>query len=140
MAANQGESGIDDISALLVTRGVGIEACVLSVDDVRAFLRRGGWSRFARLVVEPLEQDPADAIALSTEMEALLATADVGLPELHHGIGTASWTIMRRAVAHGDSIRTGLEDTTVAEDGSVVGSNAELVSAAVSIMRSTAPR
>ncbi|MFJ4295699.1 3-keto-5-aminohexanoate cleavage protein [Curtobacterium sp. NPDC089689] len=137
VAANQGEAGIDDVSELLARRGVGIEACVLSVDDVHTFLRRGGWSRFARLVVEPLEPGPADAVALAVEMEAALVARPVGLPELHHGVGAASWTIMRRAAARGHGIRTGLEDTTALEDGTPVTSNAELVAAAAEIARAT---
>lgn len=133
VAANQGESGIDEVSAVLADRGVGIEACVLSVDDVRTFLRRGGWSRFTRLVVEPLEPALPDALSLSAEMEALLATEDVRLPQLHHGIGVASWGIMRRAIANGHGIRTGFEDTVSLEDGSPAVSNAQLVRAAASI-------
>ena len=135
IAANQGEEGIDDLSALLSARGVGIEACVLSVDDVRTFLRRGSWSRFARLVVEPLEPVPEDAVALAEEMESELRPAGVRLPELHHGVGPASWTIMRRAVSNGHSIRTGLEDTLVLEDGSPAVSNAQLVAAAFAIVQ-----
>ncbi|WIA96976.1 3-keto-5-aminohexanoate cleavage protein [Curtobacterium sp. MCBA15_004] len=133
IAANQGEEGIDDVSALLSGRGVGIEACVLSVDDVRTFLRRGSWSRFARLVVEPLEPVAEDAVALAEQMESELRAAEVSLPELHHGVGLASWTIMRRAVSNGHSIRTGLEDTLVLEDGSPAASNAQLVAAASAI-------
>ena len=134
IAANQGEEGIDEVSALLSARGVGIEACVLSVDDVRTFVRRGSWSRFARLVVEPLEPIPEDAVALAEEMESELRAAGVRLPELHHGVGSASWTIMRRAVRGGHSIRTGLEDTLVLESGAPAVSNSQLVAAASAIV------
>ena len=133
VAANQGETRIDEVSAVLAARGVAVEACVLSVDDVRVFLRRGGWPHFAWLVVEPLEPVLADALSLSEEMEALLSTEDVGLPQLHHGVGAASWGIMRRAVTNGHAIRTGFEDTVHLEDGSRVESNTELVRAAAAL-------
>ena len=44
-------------------------------------------------------------------MEATLAAAGIGLDQIHHGDGIASWAVNRRAVARGHGIRTGLEDT-----------------------------
>lgn len=41
---------------------------------------------------------------------------------------------MRRAVSNGHSIRTGLEDTLVLEDGAPAVSNAQLVAAASAIV------
>ena len=42
---------------------------------------------------------------------------------------------MRAAVAMGQDIRVGLEDTTVLPDGSVAEGNADLVAAAVRLVR-----
>lgn len=136
VAANQGEDGIDDVSALLAARGVEIEACVLGIADVETFLRRGDWSRFARLVVEPLETERDDALALDAEMEAMVTAAGVRLPQLHHGTGRASWAVIERAAARGHAVRTGLEDTDVLPDGSPARTNAELAAAAVALLRS----
>lgn len=136
VAANQGEDGIDEVSAVLAARGVGIEACVLGTGDVERFLRRGDWWRFERLVVEPLEEDTDDALALDALMEDMVAAAGVRLPQLHHGVGRASWHVARRAVGRGHAIRTGLEDTTVLEDGSPAASNRELTEAAATLLRS----
>ncbi|GGG19803.1 hypothetical protein GCM10007304_37140 [Rhodococcoides trifolii] len=135
VAANQGEEGIDDISELLSGRGVGVEACVLSIEDTELFVRSGNASRFVRLVVEPLEADAADALALDAEMENMIAAAGITLPQLHHGVGIASWDVGRRAVARGHSIRTGLEDTSVLPDGTPARSNVELTTAAVELIR-----
>jgi uncharacterized protein (DUF849 family) len=43
--------------------------------------------------------------------------------------------VMRAAVANGQDIRVGLEDTTVLPDGSVATGNGELVAAAVQLAR-----
>jgi uncharacterized protein (DUF849 family) len=134
VAANQGEAGIDEVSEVLARRGVGIEACVLSTSDAERFVRKGGHDRFVRLVVEPLLEDVDEALALDAEMEALIAAADVRLPQLHHGIGAASWQVSRRALARGHAIRTGLEDTSVLEDGSAATSNVQLAVAAAALV------
>lgn len=134
IAANQGEAGIDDVTALLARRGVGVEACVLAPSDVEKLVRAGAPSRFVRLVIEPLEADADDAVALDAEMEAMVAAAGITLPQLHHGIERASWRVSRRAIARGHSIRTGLEDTSVLEDGTRVSSNAELAAAAAALI------
>jgi uncharacterized protein (DUF849 family) len=134
ISANQGEAGIDDVTSLLASRGVGVEACVLTPSDVEEFVRAGAPSRFVRLVIESLEADADAAVALDAEMEAMVAAAGITLPQLHHGIGRASWQVNRRAIARGHSIRTGLEDTSVLEDGTQVSSNAELTAAAAALM------
>jgi uncharacterized protein (DUF849 family) len=140
ISANQGEAGIDELSEMLAGRGVAVEACVLSPHDAHLLARAGRFERFARVVVEPLVDDVAEALALDAEMQAILADADVTLPQLHHGVGVASWQVLRRAAAQGHSIRTGLEDTGAAEDGSPVASNAELARAAAEILRTASAR
>ncbi len=137
VAANQGEAGIDEVSEVLARRGVGIEACVLSTSDAERFVRKGRHDRFARLVVEPLLDDVDDALALDAEMEAMIAAADITLPQLHHGIGAASWQVSRRALGRGHAIRTGLEDTSVLEDGSAATSNLQLAVAATALVSGT---
>lgn len=134
IAANQGEAGIDEVTDVLARRGVGIEACMMSIADTERFVANGGHERFARVVVEPLETRTDDALALDAEMETMLADAGVRLPQLHHGVGAASWQVSRRALARGHSIRTGLEDTSVLEDGSAADSNVQLAVAAAALV------
>lgn len=134
VSANQGEAGIDDVTALLESRGVGVEACLLSMSDAARFVRAGGFDRYERLVIEPTDENPDDALASADEMEAMAAAAGVALPQLHHGVGPATWHVSRRAVRRGHSIRTGLEDTSVHEDGSRAASNADLTASAVALI------
>lgn len=139
VAANQGEEGIDDVSAMLAARGVGIEACVLGIADTEQFISSGNSSRFERLVIEPLEDSVDDALALDAEIEKLVLEAGIELPQLHHGVGVAGWHVNRRAVRRGHSIRTGLEDTDEFEDGTPAASNAALTVAALGIIRQHHP-
>jgi uncharacterized protein (DUF849 family) len=134
VTANQGEKGILEICELLVARGVGIEAGLLSVDDARAFVEAGIAPRCARAMVEPLDPHPPDAVAHAGAIERVLSEGGVRLEQVHHGDGVASWAVNRRALARGHGIRTGLEDTPVLPDGSVAAGNGELVAAAASLL------
>jgi len=130
VTANQGEEGILELCELLAARGIGIEAGLLSLEDTRAFVASGIAPRCARVMVEPLDPDPQDAVAHAEAIERTLAEGGVRLEQVHHGDGIASWAVNRRAVARAHGIRTGLEDTLYLPDGRVASGNGELVVAA----------
>jgi uncharacterized protein (DUF849 family) len=134
VTANQGEEGIAELCELLIERGVGIEAGLLTVADAEAFVESGLAPRCVRALVEPLDEEPEAALAEAAAIEALLAEANVGLEQVHHGDGMASWAVNERGAARGHGIRTGLEDTTVLPDGSEATGNADLVRAAAAIL------
>jgi uncharacterized protein (DUF849 family) len=133
VTANQGEEGIVELCELLLSRGVGIEAGLLSLGDAHAFVAAGVAERCVRAMVEPLDQDPTDAVAHAESIEQALAAGGVRLEQVHHGDGIASWAVNRRALARGHSIRTGLEDTPVLPDGRPASGNGELVAAAAAL-------
>jgi uncharacterized protein (DUF849 family) len=134
VTANQGEDGILELCDLLVARGVGIEAGLLSLDDAHAFVTAGIAPRCVRALVEPLDADPDDAVAHAAAIEQVLAEGGVQIEQVHHGDGVASWAVNRRAAARGHGIRTGLEDTPVLPDGRPASGNGELVAAAASLL------
>ncbi|MGI9097245.1 MAG: 3-keto-5-aminohexanoate cleavage protein [Solirubrobacteraceae bacterium] len=134
VTANQGEPGIRELCDELIERGVGIEAGLLSVADAEAFVRSGLGGRCVRVLVEPLDADPAQAVAQAARMEAVLVAAGIALEQVHHGDGIASWAVNERAVRRGHGIRTGLEDTTVLPDGRPAADNAALVRAAAAML------
>jgi uncharacterized protein (DUF849 family) len=139
VTANQGEEGILELCALLAERGVGIEAGLLSLGDAHAFAASGIAAQCVRAMVEPLGEDPDAAVAEAAAMEEVLLTAGIGLEQVHHGDGLASWAVNRRGAARGHGIRTGLEDTPVLPDGSLATGNGELVAAAAAILAELAP-
>jgi uncharacterized protein (DUF849 family) len=134
VTANQGEPGITDLCEHLMGRGVGVEAGLLSVADAEAFVRSGLSERCVRALVEPLDAEPERAVAHAAAIEEILVDAAIGLEQMHHGDGLASWAVNERALRRGHGIRTGLEDTTVLPDGRPAPDNAALVRAAAAIL------
>ena len=138
VTANQGEAGIRELCEMLLARGVGIEAGLLCSDDARAFVRSGLGDRCRRVLIEPLDLDPDTAVRHAAEMEAIVVVAGIALEQVHHGYGTACWAVNRRALERGHGIRTGLEDVTQLPDGTDAVDNADLVAAAVRLIRERA--
>ena len=135
VTANQGEPEIGQLCELLLARGVGIEAGLLSSDDARAFVRFGMAERCRRVLIEPLDADPSTAVRHAATMEEIVVSAGLDLEQVHHGYGIACWAVNRRALDRGHGIRTGLEDVTVLPDGTAASDNAELVVAAAQMVR-----
>jgi uncharacterized protein (DUF849 family) len=135
VSANQGEPGIVELCELLLSRGVAIEAGLLTVDDARAFVRSGLTSRCRRILIEPLDADPDVAVQHAAKMEEISVSAGITLEQVHHGYDIACWAVNRRALDRGHGIRTGLEDITLLPDGTPAQDNAELVAAAAQLIR-----
>jgi uncharacterized protein (DUF849 family) len=89
-------------------------------------------------MVEPLDADPADAVADAEAIEYTLLKAGITLEQVHHGDGIASWAVNLRAIPRGHGIRTGLEDTPVLPDGRQAKGNGDLVAAAANLLRDAA--
>jgi uncharacterized protein (DUF849 family) len=138
VTANQGEPGIIELCELLLSRGVAIEAGLLTIDDANAFVASGLAGRCRRVLIEPLDLDPETAVRHAATMEEIVASAGIALDQVHHGYGIACWAVNRRALHRGHGIRTGLEDVTVLPDGSPARDNADLVMAAVALVRAHA--
>jgi len=113
---------------------VGIEAGLLSLADAKAFERSGLAERCVRVLIEPLDADPQEAVAHGAAMEEVLHRAGISLEQVHHGDGLASWAVNERALKRGHGIRTALEDTPVLPDGQLAPDNAALVRIAADMM------
>jgi uncharacterized protein (DUF849 family) len=135
ITANQGEPDIVELCELLLSRGVGVEAGLLGIDDARAFVRSGLAARCRRVLVEPLDDDPDVAVRHAAAMEDIVTSAGIALEQVHHGYGIACWDVNRRALERGHGIRTGLEDVTLLPDGTEARDNADLVAGAVRLIR-----
>jgi uncharacterized protein (DUF849 family) len=132
---NMNEPGTGDLADLLTSMGIQIEAGVWTAEDARLLGAAAFRNRILRVLMEPVDRNPADAVATAAEAAAELARLGVAAPQVHHGYDLATWEVMRAAVAMGQDIRVGLEDTTVLPDGSVAEGNAALVAAAVRLAR-----
>lgn len=134
VTANQGEPGILEVCELLLRRGVELEAGLLHLDDAHRFVASGLADSCRRVLVEPLDADPDDAIAHAAAIEKVVIDAGIGLPQVHHGDGISSWVVNARAIRRGHGIRTGLEDTPVLPDGRVAEGNGDLVATAAMLL------
>ena len=135
VTANQGEEEILELCGLLLGRGVGIEAGLLSCTDASAFVASGIAGRCERVLVEPLDADVDEALAHGAAIESILASARITLEQIHHGDGIASWAVSVRALARGHGMRTGLEDTTVLPDGRLAADNGQLTRVAAGLLQ-----
>jgi uncharacterized protein (DUF849 family) len=138
VTANQGEAGIVELCELLLSRGVEIEAGLLSAGDARAFVQSGLARRCRRVLIEPLDSDRDAALEHAAVMEDIVRSAGITLEQVHHGFGIACWAVNARALARGHGIRTGFEDITLLPDGTEARDNAALVSAAAQMIRAHA--
>jgi len=134
VTANQGEEGIIELSEWLMSQGVEIEAGLLSVEDARKFIASRIRDKCRRVLIEPLDHDPNEALCHAAEMEKIVLSAGVTIEQVHHGYDIACWAVNRRAIYRGHGIRTGLEDIAVLPNGLAAENNEQLVRTAVSMI------
>ena len=132
---NMNEPGIDELADLLTSLGIGIEAGVWTADDARVLAASGFRDRIRWVLMEPEETAPADAVATAAAAAAELTRLGIAARQVRHGYDLATWDVLRAAIADGQDIRVGLEDTTVLPDGAAAAGNGELVAAAARLAR-----
>ena len=131
---NLSEDGFEEVMAAMRVSGVGIDVGLWDLSEVDRFVRSGFVPDVQRVSIElggePYfpQGDPADLAAQVNEaLDAIGCTAR----RLTHGSGAWTWPLVDDAVRRGHDIRVGFEDSTLLPDGSVAGSNADLVRAAI---------
>jgi len=134
-SVNMNEPGIEDLASLLTSLGIGIEAGVWGPADARVLGASGFRDRISWVLMEPVDQVPAAAVATAAAAAAELARLGVTARQVRHGYHAATWQVLRAALADGQDIRIGLEDTTVLPDGAAAAGNADLVAAAAKLAR-----
>ncbi len=133
VSLNLREDGTEELRAALEARGIAIEAGLWTLADAERFVAADWARRCARVLVEPLEQDPDAAVATARAIGRRVTDAGVRLPQLHHGRRDATWGVLRHAIAAGHDTRIGLEDALRLPDGAPARDNAQLVGLAVEL-------
>ena len=131
---NMNEPGIEELADLLLSLGIGIEAGVWTPVDARVLETTGFSDRLVRVLLEPEEPTSAAAVATAAAAAAELARMGITARQVRHGYDLATWDVLRAAIADGQDIRIGLEDTTVLPDGTQAPGNADLVAAAALLL------
>lgn len=130
------EEGATETASLVVERGMVLESAVWTVDDVPALLASPTLHQNVRILIEPVEEDPEEAVAAARTMAAQIKAAGVTCPILYHGDAETVWPLVRAAAEDGCQTRIGFEDGTELPDGTLAVDNAALVRA----VRAESPR
>ncbi|NJI59369.1 hypothetical protein HCX50_08020 [Microbacterium oxydans] len=134
-SVNWHESGADEVAALLLRRGVAVEAGLWDAAGFEVWKRSPVRDRSLRVLIE-LPDEPAETVREHAEgMIAHVSLEEPDLPVLLHGEEGSTWPVFDLAVELGLDSRIGLEDTLLLPDGSSAPGNAALVRAAVQRMR-----
>jgi len=136
-SVNFSEEGAAELSRLLLSRGINVEAGLSASDGADVLIKSGLAARCIRVLLEPQEQEMARALETVSKMEAILETGRVEVPRVLHGTEVTSWPLMEEAIIRGYGVRIGLEDTLTLPDGSIARDNVELVAEAVRKARAT---
>ncbi|MDQ2715966.1 MAG: 3-keto-5-aminohexanoate cleavage protein [Chloroflexota bacterium] len=129
-SVNFSEEGAADVCALLVAKGIGIEAGLATLEDVELLLALGIADRCLRLLIEPGEPAIAAARANVEAIVQYLDAATVRTPRLLHGSEATAWPLLVNALQRGYATRIGFEDTLTLPNGSPARDNAQLVALA----------
>jgi uncharacterized protein (DUF849 family) len=132
-SVNLAEDWHAEVLAALLERGIGVEAGIATVEDVARLDATGRARAATRVLVEPHDEEPGDALTRADAIEAALGEAGVAAPRVHHGYGPATWAVLRAAGARGHGVRVGFEDVLTLPDGRRAASNLELVVAAAAL-------
>jgi uncharacterized protein (DUF849 family) len=134
-SVNMNEPGLEELADLLTGLGIAIEAGVWTPADARVLAASGFRDRIQWVLMEPTDRDPAAAAATAAATATELTRLGIAARQVRHGYHRATWQVLTEAVADGQDIRVGLEDTVVLPDGSPAHGNADLVAAAARLAR-----
>jgi len=138
ISVNMIEEDAIEISELLISKGVKIEAGLNEKKAAEKFFESGLYKDCFRILIEPEPEKLKEAIECIDEIEEVLDRDGVEAPRLLHGFNSVSWDILREAKRRGYDSRIGMEDTIYLENGEPVKSNLELINYAQKILKSEA--
>ena len=133
VSVNLIEEDAPQIVAMMLEKGIGVEAGVWSSADAARFVALPEAGRCLRVLIEINEQEIADGLKATQDICDILDAARLPLPRLLHGCDATMWSIYREALKRGLDARIGLEDGLVLPNGEHAVDNAALISAASAI-------
>jgi uncharacterized protein (DUF849 family) len=131
VSINLVEQDAPELIAMVLAKGIGVEAGLWSVADAARFVRLADAPRCLRVLIEINEQDAAEGLAVAAGIREALSSAGLALPQLLHGFDASAWPLYREALRLGIDSRIGLEDGRELPSGAVAAGNAELIAAAM---------
>ncbi len=132
-SVNLSEEGAIAVMETLVGAGIGIEAGISTVVDVKILAASGLDGRLTRILIEPVDASAAEALGIVDDIHRALDRLGLAAPRLQHGDGAATWILLADAVRRGIDTRIGLEDTVAGPNDAQIAGNEDLVRAAYAL-------
>jgi uncharacterized protein (DUF849 family) len=126
-SVNFSEDGAAELTQLLLSRGLAVEAGLSEAQAAENLLSSGLAVRCIRVLLEPQDQELQQAMETVRRMEEILESGAIGNPRVLHGTEATTWPLLAEAILRGYGVRIGFEDTLMLPDGRLARSNAELV-------------
>jgi len=127
ISVNMIEDNAIEISNLLISKGVLIEAGLNEKKAAQIFAESGLREGCCRILIEPEPEIFDNAILVVNEIESILNRYKIKIPRLLHGFNSVSWEMLREAKSRGYDSRIGMEDIIYLENGEKVKSNLEIM-------------
>lgn len=134
ISVNMIEDDAIEISELLISKGIKIEAGLSEKKAAEIFAESNLVKKCYRVLIEPEPEEFQQALNTINEIEDVLNKNDINIPRLLHGFNSISWDILREAKRRGYDSRIGMEDTIYLENGTIVKSNLELINYAYKLL------
>lgn len=130
-SVNWHEDGADEVAALLLSRGVEVEAGVWNAEGAELWARSPHRTECLRVLIE-LPDIPSDDVRdVADDLIGRVTTAERTVPVLLHGEQRSTWAAFDLAAERRLDTRIGLEDCLSLPDGRIAPDNAALVRAAI---------
>jgi uncharacterized protein (DUF849 family) len=131
VSVNLAEEDAPQLIALMLTKGIGVEAGLATVADAQRFVLLPAMGECLRVLVEiDFEEDVANAEALAEDILRVLADNRIALPVLLHGFDASVWPLYRKSLALQIDARLGFEDGIRLPDGRIAADNRDIIMAA----------
>ncbi len=123
------EEGAAEAAEAVISRGMLLESAVWSMEDVPALLASPTLHQNIRVLVEPLAEDPDQAVHDCREIAEALRAGGVTAPLLYHGLEGTTWPVVRAAIEDGVEVRVGIEDVVHDERGEIASNSMQIAEA-----------
>lgn len=130
VSINGHEDGFERIFEAIRKKGIDVEAGLQNAEAARHYLAAGFLKDCFRVLIEPAEQELAEALATVSAIESVVGGQMSKDRILLHGLDQTCWPVLYEAIERGYQVRIGLEDTLYDRTGRTATGNAALVTAA----------
>jgi uncharacterized protein (DUF849 family) len=135
VSINLVEEDAPEIMAVVLEKGIGVEAGLWSVTDAERFVALTDARRCMRVLIEINEQDIEVGRKVAHDIVTILDRCDMHMPRLLHGLDATMWPLYRDGLHLKLDGRIGFEDGAMLPSGQRAESNAGLIRAARDVLK-----